>query len=155
MTWNQPDISGCQQNFLVVWRWNQLWTFYGILEDNFTDFQEAVRLEKTFDIVQENTQKWSKLISFLENKKWRLNQNVRHDYATIQQGVLMHFWVIFNTKMRPKYEEIILLSSSKAFIVVYLHGKQYCCPSLELFCCLPPPTPMENLEKTTNCNKLK
>ena len=25
--WIQPDISGCQQNFLVVWRWNQLRTF--------------------------------------------------------------------------------------------------------------------------------
>ena len=25
--WIQPDISGCQQDFLVVWRWNQLRTF--------------------------------------------------------------------------------------------------------------------------------
>ena len=25
--WIQPDISGCQQDFLVVWRWNQLITF--------------------------------------------------------------------------------------------------------------------------------
>ena len=25
--WIQPNISGCQQDFLVVWRWNQLRTF--------------------------------------------------------------------------------------------------------------------------------
>ena len=25
--WIQPDISGCQQDFLVVWKWNQLRTF--------------------------------------------------------------------------------------------------------------------------------
>ena len=25
--WIQPDISGCQQDFLVVWRWKQLRTF--------------------------------------------------------------------------------------------------------------------------------
>ena len=27
VAWIQPDISGCQQDFLVVWRWNQLRTF--------------------------------------------------------------------------------------------------------------------------------
>ena len=27
VAWIQPDISGCQQNFLVVWRWNQLRKF--------------------------------------------------------------------------------------------------------------------------------
>ena len=52
------------------------------MEDNFTDFQEAVNLKKTFDNVQENTLKCSKLISFLGNKKWSLNQNARHDHAT-------------------------------------------------------------------------
>ena len=60
----QPDISGCQQDFLVVWRWHQLRTFSGILENNFTDFREAVSLEKIFEIVQENTLKCSKLIHF-------------------------------------------------------------------------------------------
>ena len=67
----------------------------GILEDNFTDFQEAVSLKKTFDIVQENTVKCSKLMSFLGNKKWSLNQNVQRDHATIQQDVLMQIWMIF------------------------------------------------------------
>ena len=72
--WIQPDISGCQQDFLVVWRWNQLRTFLGIFENNFTDFREAVSLEKIFEIVQENTLKCSKLISFSGNKKSSLNQ---------------------------------------------------------------------------------
>ena len=27
VAWIQPDISGCQQDILVVWRWNQLRTF--------------------------------------------------------------------------------------------------------------------------------
>ena len=73
VAWIQPDISGCQQDFLVVWRWNQLRTFQGIFENNFIDFREAVSLEKIFEIVQENTLKCSKLISFLGNKKSSLN----------------------------------------------------------------------------------
>ena len=60
----QPDFFGCQQDFLVVWRWNQLRTFLGIFENNFTDFQEAVSLEIVFKIVQENILKCSKLIHF-------------------------------------------------------------------------------------------
>ena len=80
--WIQPDISGCQQGFLVVSRWNQLRTFQGIFENNF--------------IVQENTLKFSKLIHFyLGNKKLSLNQNVLCDHATMQQDVLLHFWLIF------------------------------------------------------------
>ena len=74
VAWIQPDIFGCQQDFLVVWRWNQLRTFQGIFENNFIDFREAVSLEKIFEIVQENTLKFSKLISFLGNKKSSLNQ---------------------------------------------------------------------------------
>ena len=73
--------------------------------------------------------------SFLGNKKLSLNQNVRRDHATMQQDVLLHFWV--------KYEKIILLSSSRAF-------------SLST----PPfllSTPVENSEatwkKATKCNK--
>ena len=27
VAWIQPDISGCQQDFLIVWKWNQLRTF--------------------------------------------------------------------------------------------------------------------------------
>ena len=39
------------------------------------------------------------------------------DNATMQKDVLLHFY----TEMRPKHEEIILLSRSIAFFVVYLH----------------------------------
>ena len=35
------------------------------------------------------------LIHFLGNKKLSLNQNVWRDHATMQQDVLLHFWVIF------------------------------------------------------------
>ena len=31
----------------------------------------------------------------LLNKKLSLNQNVWRDHATMQQDVLLHFWVIF------------------------------------------------------------
>jgi hypothetical protein len=62
----------------------------------FTDFREAVRLEKIFEIVQENNLKCSKLISsFLGNKKSISNQNVWLDHATMQHDFLLHFWVIF------------------------------------------------------------
>ena len=33
--------------------------------------------------------------SFLDNKKLSFNQNVWRDHATMQQDVLLHFWVIF------------------------------------------------------------
>ena len=33
--------------------------------------------------------------SFLGNKKLSLNQNVWRDHTTMQQDVLLHFWVIF------------------------------------------------------------
>ena len=59
--------------------------------------------------------KMFKTDSFLGNKKSSLNQNVWRDHATMQQDVLLHFWVIFFIKIRLKYEKIILLSSSKAF----------------------------------------
>jgi hypothetical protein len=39
--------------------------------------------------------KMFKTDSFLGNKKLSLNQNVWHDHATMQQDVLLHFWVIF------------------------------------------------------------
>ena len=33
--------------------------------------------------------------SFLGNKKLSFNQNVWRDNATMQQDILLHFWVIF------------------------------------------------------------
>ena len=81
--------------------------------------------------------------SFLGNKKSSLNQNVWRDHATMQQDVLLHFWVIFFIKIRLKYEKIILLSSSRAFSLST--------PTF-LFS-----TPVDNSEatwkKATKCNK--
>ena len=98
--------------------------------------------------------------SFLGNKKLSLNQNVWRDHATMQQDVLLHFWVIS------------ILNSSRNM------KKLFCCPALELFHCLPLwktvlfvssrafslstptfllSTPVENSEatwkKATKCNK--
>ena len=64
-----------------------------ILMPQFTEFPEAVNLEKIFEIVQENTLKTD---LFLGNKKFSLNQNVWRDHATMQQDILLHFWAIFS-----------------------------------------------------------
>jgi ABC-type uncharacterized transport system ATPase subunit len=51
-------------------------------------------LLKICGIVQENTLKCLKLFHFRQ-QKIEFNQNVWHDHATMQQNVLLHFWVIF------------------------------------------------------------
>ena len=67
----------------------------GYIRGQFYRFSRGhISFEKIFEIVQESTLRSSKLISFLGNKKPSLNQNVRHDHATMQQDVLLHFWVI-------------------------------------------------------------
>ena len=88
--------------------------------------------------------------SFLDNKKLSFNQNVWRDHATMQQDVLLHFWQLifgqyFFIEIRLKYEKIILLSSSRAFLLST--------PTFLLF------APMDNSEatypeKTTKCNNL-
>ena len=64
--------------------------------------------------------KMFKTDSFLGNKKLSLNQNVWRDHATMQQDILLHFWVIF-------------LYWNQAEI----WKKIFCCSALELFHCLP------------------
>ena len=54
-------------------------------------------------------------ILFLGNKKSSSNQNVWCDHATMQQDVLLHFWVIFLYWNQTEIWKIILLSSSRAF----------------------------------------
>ena len=58
-----------------------------MFENNFTDFQEAVSLEKIFEIVQENTLKCLKLVHFQAT-----NQNVWRDHATMQENILFDFF---------------------------------------------------------------
>ena len=50
--------------------------------------------------------------SFLGNKKLSLNQNVWRDHATMQQDVLLHFWV--------KYFYIKIMLNMKKYSVVQL-----------------------------------
>ena len=52
--------------------------------------------------------------SFLGNKKLNLNQNVWCDHATMQQDVLLHFWVIFYIEIRLKYEKNHSVDNSEA-----------------------------------------
>ena len=70
----------------------------------------------TPNILVEYTLKCSQLISFLGNKKSSSNQNVWRDHATMQQDVLLLFWVILKSGWNMK--------------------KMFCCPALELFHCL-------------------
>ena len=76
--------------------------------------------------------------SFLGNKKSSSNQNVWRDHATMQQDVLLHFWVIFlywnQTEIWKKYSVVQLYS----FFIVYHYGKQCCLSALDFFHCLPP-----------------
>ena len=78
--------------------------------------------------------------SFLGNKKLSLNQNVWRDHATMQQDVLLHFWVTFFFKMRWKYE--------KCYVIV----QQFSTATVSLS------TPLDNSEttckKATKFNKL-
>ena len=81
--------------------------------------------------------------SFLDNKKLSFNQNVWRDHDTMQQDVLLHFWLIFLHKIQAEIQKEI-----------------FSCPALELFHCLPNfllSTLVENSEatwkKATKCNK--
>ena len=78
--------------------------------------------------------------SFLGNKKLSLNQNVWCDHATMQQDVLLHFWIIFFFKMRWKYEKCNVVVQQFSTAIVSLS------------------TPVDNSEatwkKATKCNKL-
>ena len=59
------------------------------VENNFTDFRENIwNCSRKYP-------KMFKTDSFLGNKKMSFNQNVWCDHATMQQDVLLHFWVIF------------------------------------------------------------
>ena len=99
--------------------------------------------------------------SFLGNKKLSLNQNVWHDHATMQQDVLLHFWVIFDTEMRPKYEEVILLSSSRVFLLStpienseasWKKASNGLTTQIEFIFCVYYLSQCEFLPKTENCN---
>ena len=60
------NFFGCQQDFLAVWRWNQLRTVSGVLENNFTDYLKAVSSSRKYLKILKNiyTLKFSQLIPF-------------------------------------------------------------------------------------------
>ena len=76
--------------------------------------------------------------SFLGIKILSLDQNVWRDHATMQQDVLLHFWVMFLIEIRLKYEKNYSVVQLQSFFIVYPYGKQCCLSALELFNCLPP-----------------
>ena len=87
----------------------------GYIREQFYRFSRGCKPRENFWNCSRKYTKMFKTDSFLGNKKSSLNQNVWRDHATMQQDVLLHFWVIFFIKIRLKYEKIILLSSSRAF----------------------------------------
>ena len=93
MAWIQPDISGCQQDFLVVWR-KSVENILGYIREQFYRFSRGCRPRENLWNCSRKYTKMFKTDSFLGNKKLSLNQNVWRDHATMQQDVLLHFWVV-------------------------------------------------------------
>ena len=112
VAWIQPYISGCQQDFLE--------NILGYIREQFYRFSRGCKPRENLWNCSRKYTKMFKTDSFLGNKKLSLNQNVWRDHATVQQDVLLHFWVIF---LHWNQDEI---------------WKQCCLSALELFCCLPP-----------------
>ena len=133
----------------------------GYVREQFYRFSRGCKPRENLWNCSRKYTKMFKTDSFLGNKKLSFNQNVWRDHATMQQDVLLHFWVIF-------------LHWNQAEI----WKKIFCCPALELFHCLPLwktvlfvssrafllstptflfSTPVENSEatwkKATKCNK--
>ena len=67
----------------------------GYIQEQFYRFSRGCKpLENLWNCSRKYT-KMFKTDSFLGNKKLSLNQKVCCDHATMQQDVLLHFWVIF------------------------------------------------------------
>jgi hypothetical protein len=91
----------------------------GYIREQFYRFSRGCKPRENLWNCSRKYTKMFKTDSFLGNKKLSLNQNVWRDHATMQQDVLLHFWVIF-------------LYWNQADI-----WKKICCPALESFHCLP------------------
>ena len=99
---------------------NPAWHFWlsedenilGYIREQFYRFSRGCKLwENLWNCSRKNTKKF-KTDSFLGNQKLSLNQNVWRDHATMQQDVLLHFWVIFlywnQTEIWKKYSVVQL-----------------------------------------------
>ena len=67
----------------------------GYIREQFYRFSRGCKPRENLWNCSRKYTKIFKTASFLGNKKLSLNQNVWRDHATMQQDVLLHFWVIF------------------------------------------------------------
>ena len=67
----------------------------GYIREQFYRFSRGFKPRENLWNCSRKYTKMFKTDSFLGNKKLSLNQNVWRDHATMQQDVLLHFWVIF------------------------------------------------------------
>ena len=68
---------------------------FGYIREQFYRFSRGCKPRENLWNCSRKYTKMFKTDSFLGNKKLSLNQNVWRDHATMQQDVLLHFWVIF------------------------------------------------------------
>ena len=138
VAWIQPDISGCQQDFLIVWRTVE--NILGYIREQFYRFSRDRKPWENFWNCSRKYPKMFKTDSFSLFRQQKIEFKPEClawscHYAT---GCFVAFLgdMYFYIEIRLKYEKIILLSSSRAF-------------SLS--------TPVENSEATwkiaTKCNK--
>ena len=67
----------------------------GYIREQFYRFSRGCKPRENLWNCSRKYTKMFKTDSFLGNKKLSFNQNVWRDHATMQQDVLLHFWVIF------------------------------------------------------------
>ena len=67
----------------------------GYIREQFYRFSRGCKPRENLWNCSRKYTKMFKTDSFLGNKKLSLNQNVWRDHATMQQDILLHFWVIF------------------------------------------------------------
>ena len=67
----------------------------GYVREQFYRFSRGCKPRENLWNCSRKYTKMFKTDSFLGNKKLSFNQNVWRDHATMQQDVLLHFWVIF------------------------------------------------------------
>ena len=67
----------------------------GYIREQFYRFSRGCKPRENLWNCSRKYTKMFKTDSFLDNKKLSFNQNVWRDHATMQQDVLLHFWVIF------------------------------------------------------------
>ena len=123
----------------------------GYIREQFYRFSRGCKPRENLWNCSRKYTKMFKTDSFLGNKKLSLNQNVWRDHATMQQDVLLHFWVIFlywnQVEIWKKYSVVQLFHCLPLWkTMLFVSSRAF---SLS--------TPVENSEatwkKATKCNK--